>query len=191
MLHRNTCVQCPVLSPGQVQGWCKAGTGPCHRPPASRPVSFLVVSQCPVTSLQWHLGTHSPALPWLVPRGEWGILCLYSGFAEWQVSQQLHFMSWTQMRIMQINNKQSQKQLGWLWVLDGLYHFWRLLPQKVNVKIKNTICNVNIYYMILINIKLKPGILNQIILRQLDVSLSLIIMTYTHAVTLYLVFTEL
>lgn len=88
-------------------------------------------------------------------------------------------------------DKQSLKQLGWLWVLDGLYHFWRLLPQKVNVKIKNTICNVNIYYMILINIKLKPGILNQIILRQLDVSLSLIIMTYTHAVTLYLVFIEL
>ena len=33
--------------------------------------------------------------------------------------------------------------------------------------------------MILINVKLKPGILNQIILRQLDVSLSLIIKTYT------------
>ena len=189
MWHRNTCVQCPVLSPGQVQGWCKAGTGPCHRPPASRPVSFLVVSQCPVTSLQWHLGTHSPALPWLVLTGEWGILCLYSRFAEWQV------FSATPLHVLDTNenyaDKQSLKQLGWLWVLDGLYHFWRLLPQKVDVKIKNTICNVNIYYMILINIKLKPGILNQIILRQLDVSLSLIIMTYTHAVTLYLVFIEL
>ena len=170
-----------------VQSWHWALPQAASQPARVLPGLWVSV-QSPVCSLQWHLGTQSPALPWLVPTGEWGILCLYSRFAEWQVSQQFH-----SLHVLDTNenyvDKQSLKQLGWLWVLDGLYHFWSNYCHRKSMS--RTQFAMLISTMILINIKLKSGILNQIILRQLDVSLSLIIKTYTHAVIKYLVFIEL